>query len=56
MRLRTAFTATVLAAVTVLGGAGLASANGVTDGWDDNDVHVIDDTTMVTQFGDMVLD
>jgi hypothetical protein len=53
MRLRTAVTATVLAAIAVLGGAGFASAD---DGFNNDDVSVTDHTVNVVEFGDLVMD
>ncbi|MEV1025872.1 hypothetical protein [Streptomyces sp. NPDC050264] len=54
MRLRTAVTATVLAAIAVLGGSGIAAADGF--GVGDDGINVIDHTATVVQFGDMDLD
>ncbi|GAA2294359.1 hypothetical protein OKJ48_09430 [Streptomyces kunmingensis] len=54
MRLRTAVTATVLAAFAVLGGAGFAAADN--DGFSDGDTAVVNHDTNVVQFGDMELD
>ncbi|MFJ8826641.1 hypothetical protein ACIREE_33335 [Streptomyces sp. NPDC102467] len=52
MRLRTAVTATVLAAIAVLGGSGIAAA----DGFGNDGIDVIDHTATVVNFGDMDLD
>ncbi|MEU6394630.1 hypothetical protein [Streptomyces sp. NPDC046939] len=62
MRMRTALTATVLAAIAVLGGAGLASAdNGFGtpyggEGFNNSDIEVSNSTPAVVQFGDLVSD
>ncbi|WP_157868831.1 hypothetical protein [Streptomyces atriruber] len=56
MRLRTAVATTVLAAVTVLGGAGIASANDGPYGVDNDAVNVEHHEVNVVAFGDMVLD
>ncbi|WP_394436526.1 hypothetical protein [Streptomyces sp. SGAir0957] len=61
MRLRTAVTATVLAAIAVLGGSGLAAADdgfglGHGDGFNENGISVSNSTPAVVQFGDLVSD
>ncbi|MFI0241156.1 hypothetical protein [Streptomyces sp. NPDC016845] len=60
MRLRTAVTATVLAAIAVLGGSGLAAADGFGDGpgdgFNDNGQSISNSTPAVIQFGDLVSD
>ncbi|MEW2390331.1 chaplin [Streptomyces venezuelae] len=62
MRIRTAVATTVLAAVTVLGGAGIASADGH-DGNDGtgvgverDDINSVHHEVNVAAFGDMVMD
>ncbi|MGW5860864.1 hypothetical protein ACWFRJ_01655 [Streptomyces sp. NPDC055239] len=52
MRLRTAVIATVLAAIAVLGGSGIAAADGPVD----DALNVVHEEATVVHFGDLVLD